>query len=234
MRSQLLPILLIAALIPCAYPSLCPAVPALPEYGVNHSARECGQFFMGDECVACRMPEGWTSLGVSARDICPQGYTKVEVRAECFPQKNEFCCTRGHSGAPGNCSDLVINDRQRLCAFVDDAKKCGELPAGWQKPTGTPACPFPGYTWQKGLLACPGEYAPPLVNGARVDWCLIWGADCGQPAADYFCNKQGYARAETWRKEPAETTFIIGDGTSCSGAGRCDGFSFIRCSKTSR
>lgn len=207
------------------------ASPALPEYGVNHTTKECSMFFMGDECVACRMPEGWESLGAGYKDLCPEGYKKVELNPQCSPSKNPFCCTKGHSGAPGSCKDIVIHEKGKKCAFVEDIEKCATLPEGWQRPKGETVCPSLSYGWQNTLLPCPGEYAPPLVNGMRVDWCLTWGADCGQAAADRFCRMQGYAKAESWRWEHVEPTLVLGDGNRCSGKGRCGGFAFIRCTE---
>ncbi len=210
-------------------PSLILASPLPPVYGVNHQTKECAEFFMGDECVACRLPDGWVVIGRGMKNLCPGGYKTVKVRSVCFPQKNPFCCSKGHSGAPGNCKDLVINEKEKKCAFLDNIEKCRVIPEGWQRPRGENVCPFEGYRWLGNLLTCLDEFAPPMINGMRVDWCLSWGTDCGQAAADYYCQKEGYARAETWHMEKVEPTFMMGDGKTCSGKGRCDGFSFIRC-----
>lgn len=210
------------------------AAPAIPEYGANHATKECSLFYMGDECVGCRMPQGWVSLGAGVKDLCPEGYKKVEASPQCFASKSPFCCTKGHSGSPGNCKDLVINEKEKKCSFVDDIEKCSNLPEGWQRPEDELACPSLSYGWLDTLLACPGEYAPPLIKGMRVDWCLTWGTDCGQAAADHFCKAQGYARAETWRWEHVEPTIVQGDGNQCSGKDRCGGFSFIRCTQENR
>ncbi len=207
------------------------AVPAIPEYGVNHATKECSVFRMGDECTACRMPQGWVSLGAGVKDLCPEGYKRVDVRPQCFPSKNAFCCTKGHSGSPGDCRDLVVNEKRKKCSFVDDIERCVKLPEGWQRPKNEQVCPSVSYGWLGTLLACPGEYSPPLVGGKRVDWCLTWGTDCGQPAADHFCKIQGYAGAETWRWEYVEPTIVLGDGNQCSGKRGCGGFSFIRCTQ---
>jgi hypothetical protein len=207
------------------------AIMAPPENIVNHATKECSLFYPGDECTACRMPQGWQSLGVSYKDICPAGYKKVEVKPECFRQKNAFCCTKGHSGSPGDCEDLVINEAKKKCAFLEDIQRCASIPDGWRRPAGEMVCPFRTYEWLNDRLACPGEFAPPMINEKRVDWCKTWGKDCGQEAADQFCKQEGYSGADTWRTEKIDSTFIMGDGKMCSGSGRCDGFSFIRCKK---
>jgi len=68
-------------------------------------------------------------------------------------------------------------------------------------------------------------YKPSL----RLDWCLHWGRDCGKPAADAFCQMNGYTEAESWKLEGGLTTFVLGDGKICKGS--CDGFSSINCRK---
>ena len=75
-------------------------------------------------------------------------------------------------------------------------------------------------------------FEPPLANGQRVDICLHWGSECGQPAADAFCKQNGFAQAleftiaqDIGANSP---TLVLGDGKSCN-APFCDGFAKIRC-----
>ncbi len=35
------------------------------------------------------------------------------------------------------------------------------------------------------------EFHEPRVKGMRLDWCLYWARDCGEPAARVFCQTQG-------------------------------------------
>lgn len=70
-----------------------------------------------------------------------------------------------------------------------------------------------------------------------VDWCLHWGSDCGQPAADKFC--QWIKRSTEWRaaefeKRPdVRKSFVMGTRDVCAWAPtqRCDGFKRILCEK---
>ena len=75
-------------------------------------------------------------------------------------------------------------------------------------------------------------FAPPLLENRRVDTCLHWGRDCGQPAADAFCANRGYAAAVEFVVASdigAQTpTLVVGDGKVCAEA-FCDGFAMIRC-----
>lgn len=62
----------------------------------------------------------------------------------------------------------------------------------------------------------PTEFRNPEVSGLAVDYCLTWGQNCGKPAADAFCRKQGFARSEGHVVyENAPPTIVIGDGAIC-------------------
>ncbi|HET6638716.1 MAG TPA: LCCL domain-containing protein, partial [Gemmatimonadota bacterium] len=77
-------------------------------------------------------------------------------------------------------------------------------------------------------------FSAPMWNGLRVDICLVWGGQCGEPAATEFCRQSGYTKATAW--EPAydigaqTPTFVLGTGQTCSEAG-CDGFTSITCTR---
>jgi hypothetical protein len=109
------------------------AAPLPPELVVNHETKECAEFFGGDECMSCTVPEGWEILGYVGEVECPAGYAYIEhLEFECRPFKDEFCCSEGHSGVHGDCEDLVVDRGRKLCAFVDDIDTA-QLPAGWEK-----------------------------------------------------------------------------------------------------
>lgn len=107
------------------------AAPLPPARVVNHETKQCGEIFAGDECMDCFPPEGWQRLGPASDVACPAGYAEVDdIPYSCQPFKVPFCCSEGHSGAPGDCTDLVINDRQNTCSFVAEIENC-LLPRGW-------------------------------------------------------------------------------------------------------
>lgn len=141
------------------------AAPLPPLRVANHETRQCGQIpFGGDECMDCFPPPGWEVLGVADDVPCPAGYTVVEdVGYNCQPFKNQFCCSEGHSGAPGDCQDLVVNDRARECAFAGNVVDC-ELPHGWSKRPDSIeprswVCPA-GYDWLESLECDAGSSSP--------------------------------------------------------------------------
>jgi hypothetical protein len=125
-----LPLVLITLLFLVASETVA-AAPLPPELAVNHETKECAEFWGGDECVRCSVPEGWEILGQTYEAECPADYDMVEITPECWAAKEPFCCTEGHSGLAGDCDDVVINRPARQCAFVEDIDDCPALPLGW-------------------------------------------------------------------------------------------------------
>lgn len=112
----------------------------------------------------CFPPAGWEVLGVADDVPCPADYALVkDVSYNCQPFKSQFCCSEGHSGVPGNCQDLVVKDRAKQCAFVDNIADC-ELPGGWSKRPDSVGprswvCPA-GYEWLESLECGAGSSSP--------------------------------------------------------------------------
>ncbi|MGQ9600661.1 MAG: hypothetical protein ACUVWZ_14755 [Anaerolineae bacterium] len=139
------------------------AAPLPPRLAVNHETRQCGEFIGGDECMDCFPPAGWEVLGVAFDVSCPEGYTHVgQIDYHCQPFKVSFCCSEGHSGAPGDCEDLVVSRSTKQCAFVEEIATC-RLPKGWsRRPDDMEprkwVCPA-GYEWIE-TLPCEEETGP--------------------------------------------------------------------------
>jgi hypothetical protein len=72
----------------------------------------------------------------------------------------------------------------------------------------------------------------PLWKGYALDWCLTWGADCGQVAADKYCKSGGYEKAVKFSKweDLGKPTRLIGSGQVCD-EDQCDSFKYITCQK---
>lgn len=124
------------------------AVPMPLETIVNHDLKQCANFLPGDECMNCKPPNGWEVLDSHAS--CPTNYTSVTVKGNCSGFENERCCTQRHSGASGDCRNMIKNDLTKECAFAADAKN-STLLSGWVKmPENTSSsvwvCPL-DYTW---------------------------------------------------------------------------------------
>lgn len=78
-------------------------------------------------------------------------------------------------------------------------------------------------------FAADNQFARPTIDGKRLDWCLNWGANCGEAAADAFCRRSGYGDASEWRQEAdVGPTWVLGDQRDCP-ARDCDGFLSISC-----
>lgn len=66
-----------------------------------------------------------------------------------------------------------------------------------------------------------GIFNNPRWGGNRLDVCLTWGRDCGQPVADRFCQRKQYRRAlsfETLRVGDSEPTQLLMSKTVCRGS----------------
>ena len=72
----------------------------------------------------------------------------------------------------------------------------------------------------------------PRINGYRLDWCRIWGQDCGKGAADAFCRKMGFKKAMSFEEDydigAKSPTYVMDSGKICN-QGFCDGFKYITC-----
>jgi hypothetical protein len=72
-------------------------------------------------------------------------------------------------------------------------------------------------------------YNKPKIGSWRVDWCLTWATDCGQPAADFYCKKQGHTSATAFKiANNLGKTKIYKTGETCQQP-ECDGFRYITC-----
>ena len=141
------------------------AAPAPPQLVVNHETKQCAEFVAGDECVNCSPPPGWEILGGLGETECPAGYTTVEIQSVCQAGKNTFCCTEGHSGASGDCEDVVINEAAEQCAFVEDINDCPALPRGWEKYGAD--CPY--YEWAENIECLGDEGGGAVEGGSLID-----------------------------------------------------------------
>lgn len=74
-------------------------------------------------------------------------------------------------------------------------------------------------------------FADPKVNGTAVDVCLNWGTSCGKPAADAFCQGQGFAASSAHAAQGnAPPTLVLGDGAICNES-FCTRLSSITCTR---
>ncbi len=81
------------------------------------------------------------------------------------------------------------------------------------------------------------EFIQPQIDGIRLDWCLTFSADCGEPVAYKWCIDNGYSKPIYWDKdknigEHTPTTMLNSRGTCYNK--NCDGFSTIVCYRKER
>jgi hypothetical protein len=75
----------------------------------------------------------------------------------------------------------------------------------------------------------PVHYENPMAGNRRLDWCFTWAADCGKPAADYYCKAQGNDHAVDFKKDDnIYKTRLLHTGQKCTDP-ECDGFKYIDC-----
>jgi hypothetical protein len=81
------------------------------------------------------------------------------------------------------------------------------------------------------------RFENPSIAGGRLDWCAIFGENCGTPAANAFCRLKGYARSVNHEKAPnlGRTKLVNGQDCDCvskkCGNYTCDGFKYVTCVK---
>lgn len=76
------------------------------------------------------------------------------------------------------------------------------------------------------------RFEKPMHQGYRLDWCLTWGSNCGEPAASAWCKTKKFDRANCWKPAldigGASHTKVLQTGQICDQPS-CDGFSEIVC-----
>ncbi len=92
-------------------------------------------------------------------------------------------------------------------------------------PTPKPAAPAPA--------AADKTFEYPVHDIYRLNFCLRWGEDCGEPAATAWCKAQGFTKASAWKADKdigaLFPTIVLTDKRVCA-QGPCDGFEEITCS----
>lgn len=101
-------------------------------------------------------------------------------------------------------------------------------PACGQTTTGVDNC---GKSCTKTGPACGQTFVNPTINGMLVDNCLYWGTQCGQPAANEYCHRQGRNSAINYDLVNQPPTYVMGDNATCPWW-FCTGFSQITCDNT--
>jgi hypothetical protein len=78
-------------------------------------------------------------------------------------------------------------------------------------------------------------FARPMASAyTRIDWCLTWATDCGQPAADAFCRMKGFDKAASFnRLANVPPTITLRDARTCDAPG-CDAIADVTCAKYPR
>jgi hypothetical protein len=81
-------------------------------------------------------------------------------------------------------------------------------------------------------LSAATDYPNPQNQGYSLDWCKTFEKGCGKPAADAFCQRQGFSKALDFVQDRGVnvSTMIISNNAICNPVHhRCDSFKVIRC-----
>jgi hypothetical protein len=87
----------------------------------------------------------------------------------------------------------------------------------------------PGETATQRTMTQVEEFRAPTVNGLPLDYCRIWAAECGKPAADEYCRRRGFRESvhfEVGYDQP--NTWSIGANRLCNYP-QCDRITLVRC-----
>ena len=69
----------------------------------------------------------------------------------------------------------------------------------------------------------------PTIGGVALDWCREWGANCGKPAADAFCQFHGYQESSNLAmRNDKPPTVVIRGGAFCQ-EDFCDRITSVAC-----
>jgi hypothetical protein len=96
-------------------------------------------------------------------------------------------------------------------------------------PEGSPTPPDGGGTGPNRSKHA--RFDRPMNGGRRLDPCMYFAKDCGQPVADAFCRNNGYKKSAGFDTEPTPHTTTL-TGVTCDNPGSpttCGGFVYILC-----
>ena len=89
-----------------------------------------------------------------------------------------------------------------------------------------------GLMFQASAFSDEVMFKKPKLGSYRLDWCYKWASQCGEVAADKFCQKKGFDGASSFSEAVdigGDTpTRVLGTGQVCADD-TCDGFKFISC-----
>jgi hypothetical protein len=172
------------------------AAPMQLQMIVNNDSMQCARFLPGDECMDCTPPEGWEILGPYTS--CPENYKLVAVNGNCKGLEREHCCTEKHTGASGDCRNLIKNDITKECSFMTNSTN-GTVSAGWLKmpenvTSSNWVCPL-DYRWTTLTTtnsADAAQYGPVYVASVVKD-------------ADFQVSPGNYVSGWRWLTQPGQS-----------------------------
>jgi len=143
-------------------------------FAIDRETGDCFNVQIGDECFECLFPPHLEALQESELGQCvdwPDMGKDIPLEENCEPIQAQDCCMRGISDS-GDCRNLVVNEPEAKCGFVENISECGSFPDDWQRGL-EGSCPGEGFQWAGETVECfeegsvsPGSNRPsPSGNG---------------------------------------------------------------------
>jgi hypothetical protein len=177
-------------------------------------------------------------------------FNATETKSQPVLGRIHLSCINSDTETPAGTSAIVQGSGTLKGGSSGDACSAGKVAVGFDIRAGS-------YLDAFGLLCAPTkapeapkeravshggndtEFVNPTVNARddniyALDWCREWGANCGEPAAQYYCYQRKNlkyvidfkaATSKPWRTALPKTSEI------CTGS-NCAAFEMVRCSNT--
>ncbi|MGH7570365.1 MAG: hypothetical protein ACREMK_00790 [Gemmatimonadota bacterium] len=203
-----------------------PKCPGAGPFSTTLPSIPAGQIHQATVSPAVTWPAGKYRLVVGTDMIFANDFVDLELVVKPTKFGGAFDPSGSYGGVPM---------REGEVQEQDDLGEPGEERGLNPQPEPPSAEARPGLVPHARVRAAAAKaFMAPLWNGKRVDLCLVWGGQCGEPAATEFCKLSGYAEATDWK--PANDigsktpTVVLSSSQVCSDAS-CDGFASITCSQ---
>jgi hypothetical protein len=170
--------------------------------------------------------------GANGPDVDTSGGRQSSIESGTNRQGSDYKSFDLSSADPGACESACLGDQTcKAWTYVrpgvqGDSARCW-LKTAAPDPTADDCC-------TSGKIADAGggtetTIPNPMVGDLPLDVCRIFENECGNPAADAYCQQNGYSRSSSNTTETVERTRVIGDGRVCEPPHPCGRIATVTC-----